>query len=448
MIEQPSPGPLSETETAILRLLATGATNREIARERGISEATVKKHVTNINNKLSTGNRTEAVRRALELGLVFVKTPTDREGVDRGAAVRLAEELERTRRRTRQIVRALVVTGVLALILALLITRAVLEQFWYAPATATPTPHYPTPVPVNPWSPGLNLPTPRRGLALVTDERAVYAIGGQDPTSVLSDTLRYDTVGLIWERRSGKPTPVRDMGAVSVLGRFIVPGGCGPDGLAVDTVEVYDPRTDSWSEASALPEPLCGFALVEVQGLVYLFGGRAGEDPATASDRVWRYDPRADEWRAEEPMFLPRSDLAAVVVDNQVHVMGGRDAEGRPQVSHWLFRPLEEAGRWQDTGGPSLPEGRAGLAAASVLGSIYVVGGGWDRTVEHGLLKWDPDSGDAWEPFEDVRGATPWRGHGLAVFRNQWLHVAGGDVDGRLQDQYEFIQVVWKALFP
>ena len=111
MTNPPPTESLSETEREILRLLATGATNREIARARGISEATVKKHVTNINAKLGTGNRTEAMRRALELGLVSVEVP-DSEGnleedraadraADRASSEALSVELARAHRHTR-----------------------------------------------------------------------------------------------------------------------------------------------------------------------------------------------------------------------------------------------------------------------------------------------------------------------------------------------------------
>jgi DNA-binding NarL/FixJ family response regulator len=62
--------PLSPRELEILRLLATGATNREIASQLVLAEGTVKNHVTNILNKLGVSDRTRAALRARELGLL------------------------------------------------------------------------------------------------------------------------------------------------------------------------------------------------------------------------------------------------------------------------------------------------------------------------------------------------------------------------------------------
>jgi DNA-binding NarL/FixJ family response regulator len=63
-------------ETEVLRLLAHGRLNKEIADELGISERTVKFHVSSILSKLGAGNRTEAVRIAVQRGLVEIGGPT------------------------------------------------------------------------------------------------------------------------------------------------------------------------------------------------------------------------------------------------------------------------------------------------------------------------------------------------------------------------------------
>ena len=55
---------LSPREIEILRLLATGATNRRLAQALFISEATVKTHLVNIYAKLGVDNRTQAIDRA------------------------------------------------------------------------------------------------------------------------------------------------------------------------------------------------------------------------------------------------------------------------------------------------------------------------------------------------------------------------------------------------
>ena len=60
---------LTSREEEILRLMGDGLTNQEIADELVISLYTVKRHATNIYNKLSVNNRRQAVRTAQQLGI-------------------------------------------------------------------------------------------------------------------------------------------------------------------------------------------------------------------------------------------------------------------------------------------------------------------------------------------------------------------------------------------
>jgi LuxR family transcriptional regulator, maltose regulon positive regulatory protein len=62
--------PLSEREQEVLRLLAQGASNQEIAEQLVVTAATVKFHVSHILSKLQARNRTQAVARARSLGLL------------------------------------------------------------------------------------------------------------------------------------------------------------------------------------------------------------------------------------------------------------------------------------------------------------------------------------------------------------------------------------------
>ena len=64
------PQVLSEREMEVLRLMAAGAANKNIASDLAISESTVKTHVTNIFQKLEVNHRTEAVTQALQRGII------------------------------------------------------------------------------------------------------------------------------------------------------------------------------------------------------------------------------------------------------------------------------------------------------------------------------------------------------------------------------------------
>lgn len=63
---------LTPRETEILRLLAEGISNKEIAARLAISEHTVKFHITGIMAKLGAGTRTEAVTTGLRQGLILL----------------------------------------------------------------------------------------------------------------------------------------------------------------------------------------------------------------------------------------------------------------------------------------------------------------------------------------------------------------------------------------
>ncbi len=72
----PAPEPLTDRELEILRLLAGGYANREIADALHLAPGTVKNHVSNVLLKLGVRDRTRAVLRALHLGLLDPTPPT------------------------------------------------------------------------------------------------------------------------------------------------------------------------------------------------------------------------------------------------------------------------------------------------------------------------------------------------------------------------------------
>lgn len=64
------PEPLSEREIEVLKLIAAGLSNREIAQRLFLAEGTVKNYVTNVLGKIGAHDRTQAALRGRELGLI------------------------------------------------------------------------------------------------------------------------------------------------------------------------------------------------------------------------------------------------------------------------------------------------------------------------------------------------------------------------------------------
>jgi DNA-binding NarL/FixJ family response regulator len=76
-------GALSERETEVLVLVARGLSNLQVATELNLSEATVKRHLANVYQKIGVRSRSEAVRMALMeqwIGLGESTSSVDRDG--------------------------------------------------------------------------------------------------------------------------------------------------------------------------------------------------------------------------------------------------------------------------------------------------------------------------------------------------------------------------------
>ena len=76
--ENKAQGLLSERESEVLRLVALGMSNKEVAEKLFLSQRTVKAHLTSVFNKLNVASRSEAIVKGLQWGLVALEDTEDK----------------------------------------------------------------------------------------------------------------------------------------------------------------------------------------------------------------------------------------------------------------------------------------------------------------------------------------------------------------------------------
>jgi DNA-binding CsgD family transcriptional regulator/N-acetylneuraminic acid mutarotase len=428
---------LTERELEIVRAVATGATNQQIARDLTISINTVKVHLKNIFAKLDIQSRTEVALYAVKAGLVEVERPTSAlEGLAAQAALSGAEPISRRKRVT------LVVTLVLAAMLVLL------PRVETSPESAPENDFVDAgesrveggaAVQLQRWNSMAPLPSPRSRLAAVYLDGKVYIIGGDTPDGVTGAVEEYDPSSNSWRARAAKPTAVLNVSAALVGGRLLVPGGYSADGEVVADVEIYDPEADSWARAALMPVPLCAYAIAAVDGKLYVFGGWNG---STYVASTYEYDPLTDRWSERTPMSSARGFASAGVIEGKVYVVGGYDGQ-REYATVEEYDPAQE-GRgdpWRER----TPMGmkRGGLGVATIAGTLYVIGGGWNGYLAFNE-RYDPRS-DRWSTIESpVLGQ--WRN--LAVVAGSTKIYALGGWNGDFMDANQEYEALFTYYLP
>ena len=99
----------------------------------------------------------------------------------------------------------------------------------------------------------------------------------------------------------------------------------GYDGFArqcLNSVEVYDPNTNEWSNVEPMIQRRSGAAVAVIDNILYAIGGHDGPDIRKS---VECYDPQSNKWSRIPDMFTCRRNAAAAVVYNLLYVVGGDD---------------------------------------------------------------------------------------------------------------------------
>lgn len=401
------PEALSAREIEILQLVATGATNQQIARDLVISPNTVKVHLRNIFAKLHVESRTEAALYAVRHGWVEMK------GVAVGratATVPPPEEAAFTPLPWSRRILFMVAALTLLLLVFLPEMRRTLDGPTALMADYLPEVRVPGPRQVaESWTTKAQMPTPRARFAQAEYSGLVFVIAGATASGPTGELEIYDPAADSWTRMESKPAPVSNVGAALLNGKIYVPGGCDATGTVTTTVEVYSPLADNWETGVSLPSPLCAYAIAAYEGDMYLFGGWDGGDLV---DTTYRYEPSSGEWTRLSPLSSPRAFAAAVVVDDAIYLVGGRDGEKEYSICE-AYNPGKE-GTTESPWNTRTPmdQGRGGLALVRVGNSLYAIGGGWEGELAFNE-RYDIEN-DLWSPFGSPFIAR-WRTLGASV---------------------------------
>lgn len=437
----PNENELSEREREILRLVATGASNKQIAQKLFISTNTVKVHLRNIFAKIEVTSRTEATLYAIREGLVMTPStqPVIIAGREADEALNLESEpiittaVSRPQRR-----RMAALMGIVA-VLALSVIGLSLRQL-AAPAAAPTVPAVPA---VPRWSQKASLPLARSGLANAVYEDYIYLIGGKTAAGVTGQLEAYQPANDRWTTLAPKPTPVSEIGAAAIGGKIFVPGGLLASGQPSDVLEFYDPRTNQWEVRTSLPEKVSGYALAQMEGKLYLFGGSNGQQVVNS---VYEYNPDSDHWVKKTNLPTARAYAGAAVVNGKIYVVGGYDGKRSLAVTEVYSPELDDGSSnpWE-TRAP-LPEGRYKMGMTSLANIIYVVGG-ISQTASLAqqafLYSYQPDK---WQRFE-----TPPEPAGddltLAALDN-YLFVLGGQNGETVYGHNMEYQAIYNQMVP
>jgi DNA-binding CsgD family transcriptional regulator len=427
---------LSERECEILRLVATGASNKEIAQRLVISPNTVKVHLRNIFAKIEVVSRTEATLYAIQHGLVEAARPPAVPEPTPTATEPASPTPALTHRLPPRWLRAARLFGLLgAVLLALLAGRVLIERSSQAAAPAS------QPARVR-WQARPELPGARAGMAAVAYENGLYLIGGESGDGLTASVLYYSPGQNSYAVRAEKPQRVKLAQAALLGERIYVPGGQTADGSAIDILEIYDPRQDTWTTGTPMPLPLYGYALAALEGRMVLFGGFDGTDYSAA---VFSYDPELDVWSVGTALPEAAAYSAAVAAGaGKILLAGGLNDSGA-QDAVFLYYPQRDANGeppWEARA--PLPEARYGMAMAGLANAVYLVGGSSSTLGEVGLppLQYALQA-DAWQQFEippQPAGLFP----ALLTYETH-LHLLGGASDGPLSSHqaYQAIYTLW-----
>jgi len=232
----------------------------------------------------------------------------------------------------------------------------------------------------------MNLPRTLGSLVALPDGRVLAAGGGiEGPPgyTATSSAEIYDPNDDSWTMTAPMGAP-RALQTATLLndGEVLVAGGAtaynGAAAQLTTSVQIFDPKTNTWRETSPLPTPLYTHAATLLSdGRVLVTGGFSGSaDNSPGLDTTFTYDPATAQWSTAAAMSDARAEHTMLrLPDGRVLALGGLDQNNDVLRTVEIYDPAVNA--WTLTG--SLPVAIFWPAAVVLRdGRVLVAGGSTD----------------------------------------------------------------------
>jgi N-acetylneuraminic acid mutarotase len=153
----------------------------------------------------------------------------------------------------------------------------------------------------------------------------------------------------------------------------------------------YNPATNTWADLAAMPQPRNHAAAATDGKKLWVFGGRGpGSGPnntvANGFDTVQVYDPATNTWKSSAtagsglaPLPVGRGGMGKAVFNNgEFYVIGGETLTGPGATADKTYNRVDIYNPATNTWrlGPAMPTARHGIFPLLHAGRIYVAGGG------------------------------------------------------------------------
>jgi hypothetical protein len=169
------------------------------------------------------------------------------------------------------------------------------------------------------WESLPDLPEARGAGGAAAVDGVIYVVGGMLAGETRSEVFALDKGA--W--RSAAPLKVarEHESVVAFEGRvYAIAGRRGTMSTNLASVEIYDPKTNVWTDGPPLPRATGGCAAVVHQGKIYVLGGEA---PDVASDELDAMDPKTMTWSVVARTPKPRHGLGIGSVGAAIVIPGG-----------------------------------------------------------------------------------------------------------------------------
>ncbi|WP_337032512.1 Kelch repeat-containing protein [Paenibacillus illinoisensis] len=275
------------------------------------------------------------------------------------------------------------------------------------------------------WVSVENLPSPRSGAALVSYDGAIYAFGGSSGSSETytstknNNTYKYSPKSNEWTEMSPMPSKRAAAEAIEVGGKIYVIGGYYDSGSTLvmsKAVEIYDPKTDTWTTTTNMLTAKAWPAVSYINGFIYVFGG--GSSPGVASNVVEKYDVTTGQWTKLKNAPQSLSASRATEVNGKIYLMGGTNYTN-PTNKVWEYK--FETDSYIEL--KSMGNQRMAFGLTSLDGKIYAIG---DKNTE----VYDPEL-NTWNPFISLNES---RSQFAAISDKNNIYIVGGIVNSKITD--------------